>query len=122
MLLVLAIALISFGAYRMRTRSAGAVTGIALLAGLSLLAGFCYASGSVLDIEGASCNNEVKHRYDAGGATLASLCPNPITIVAIDPCNGSGPTDVTCDPLPSLCKVNQTLTNGQECELPPCCS
>ena len=55
MLVALAIALIGFGAYSLRARSARTVAGFALVAGLSLLAGLSYANGSVV-IEGADCN------------------------------------------------------------------
>ena len=118
MLVALAIALIGFGAYSLRARSARTVAGFALVAGLSLLAGLSYANGSVV-IEGADCNTRTIHTYPSSSAeTLTSLCPNPIRIVAIDPCN-SAPAVAFGDPLPS-CTVGQTLTNGEACNLPGC--
>ena len=118
MLVALGIALIGFGAYGLRTRSAGAVTGVALVAGLSLLVGLSYATAGVV-IQGADCNTRTMHSYDSVPATtpLTSLCPNPIQIVAIDACGTE--LELLSDPLP-LCTVGQILTNGEVCSLPGC--
>lgn len=114
LLIALAIALIGLGAYSLRTRSAGAVAGFALVTGLSLLAGLGYANGGIV-VQGADCNTQTTLSYPSlYGETLTSLCPNSIRIVAIDPgCENS-------DPPVSHCTVGQILTNGQECVLPSC--
>jgi hypothetical protein len=117
-LIVLTIALIGLGAYSLRARSAGGMAGFALVAGLSLLAGLSYANGSVV-IEGADCNMRTIHTYPSNfSEALTSLCPNPIRIVAIDPC-ASGDSLVSGDPLP-LCTVGEILNNGEACRLPGC--
>ena len=118
-LVALAIALIALGAYSIRTRTAGAVTGFALAAGLSLLASLGYATGGVV-IQGTDCFAQTIHSYDStlGTTSLTSLCPNPIQIVAIDACASIEP-DVLGDPLP-FCRVGTILTNGQACTLPGC--
>jgi len=122
LLVALAITLIGLGAYRIRIRPAGMVAVGALVAGLSVLAGLGHATLIADPVIGdGACNTQTVSLYDPAGATLTSNCPNPIKIVAIDPCDSGGPTDALCDPLPSICTVNQILTNGQECELPPCC-
>ena len=54
-LVALAIALIGVGTYCLRTRSAGAVAGFALVVGLSVLAALSYATIGVL-IQGADCD------------------------------------------------------------------
>lgn len=119
MLVALAIALIGLGAYRICTRSAGAVTGFALVAGLTLLAGLGYAIDGVV-IQGADCYAQTMHSYDStlGTTSLTSLCPNAIQIVAIDACASIEP-NVLSDPLP-FCRVGTVLTNGQACILPGC--
>jgi len=117
LLVALGIGLIGLGAYRLRTRSAGAVTGFALVAGLSLLAGLSYAEGGVV-VQGSDCNTRTTQSYVSSHArTLTSLCPNPIQIVAIDPCKVE--MDVLGDP-PPLCAVGQILTNGEVCTLQAC--
>ena len=114
MLIALAMALIGFGAYRLRRRSAEAVARFALVAVLGLLAGLAYADGTIT-IQGTDCNMETTQPYLSSAVqTLVSLCPNPIRIVAIDPgCE-------TPDPPVSHCTVGQSLSNGQDCILPSC--
>ena len=118
MLVALGIGLIGLGAYSVRTRSAEAVTGFALVAGLSLLASLSYATGGVV-VQGADCNTRTMQSYDStlGTTSLTSLCPNQIQIVAIDACNVD--TDVLGDPLP-VCTVGKILNNGEACILPGC--
>lgn len=122
MLIALGIALIGFGAYSVRTRSAKAVTGFAVVAGLSLLVGLGYATDGVV-IQGADCNTQTMHSYDStyGTSPLTSLCPNLIQIVAIDACS-SIERDVLGDPPPAppFCRVGKILTNGEVCTLPGC--
>ena len=111
-LVALAIALIGVGVYCLRTRSGRAVVGLALAAGLSVLAGLSYATIAVL-IQGADCNMEVVNTFSVGGSPLTSACPNPIRIVAI-----------TCDAVPDVsaptmqpCTIGKILLNGQSCAL-----
>jgi len=114
MLIALATALIGLGAYRLRSRSAGAAARFALVAALGLLAGLAYADGTVI-VQGTDCNMKTTQPYLSSAVqTLVSLCPNPIRIVAIDP--GCG----TPDPPASPCTVGQILSNGQNCVLPFC--
>ena len=109
-LVALAIALIGVGTYCIRTRSAGAVAGFALVVGLSVLAALSYATIGVL-IQGADCDMQTMHTF-TGGSPLASACANPIRIVAIT-CES---TDVVA-PNRELCFVDEILLNGQSCAL-----
>ena len=105
-LVALAIALIGVGTYCLRTRSAGAVAGFALVVALSVFAAFSYAGTGVV-IQDADCNMETMHSFYGGVSPLTSLCANPIKIVAI-----------TCsDPPPPACHVGEILLNCQTCSL-----
>jgi hypothetical protein len=118
MLVVLAIALIGFGVHTLRTRSAKTLAGVALVAGLSLLAGFSYATNGGIFVQGPQCDTQTTQPYPSlYGETLTSLCPNPIRIVALDACGVE--SQVFGDALPD-CTVGEVLTNGQGCYLPIC--
>jgi len=123
LLVGLALALIGLGAYRIGTRSAGKVAGVAMVAALGVLAGLSYATliGDAV-IRFDACNVQTVTPYNPEGAKLISECPNPIKIVAIDPCGGMASMDVSCSPMALPCMVNQILTNGQFCQLPSCCN
>jgi len=115
MLVVLAVGLIGLGAYTLRTRSAGAVAGFALVAGLSVLAGLGYATDGSVVIQGAECNTQTVSPYPSVcGDTLTSGCSNRIRIVAIEP--GCESPTIPSSP----CTVGQVLTDGQQCYLPYC--
>ncbi len=120
MLVVLAIALVGLGFHQLRTHGASRAAGFALVVGLSLLAGLSYAgfSGAVV-IEGGDCTTQTTHSYDPNGATLTSLCPNLIQIIAIDaPCDGGG--QIAQGAAVTTCIVGETLANGQVCTLEGC--
>ena len=125
LLVALAIALIAVGVYSIRARSAGAVAGFALIAGLSLLAALTYANGGIV-IQGTDCNVQTTHAYpNVPGETLTSLCPNRIQIVAItNPCGviPMAPTVPLPPPPAPPCFVGEILSNGQICQLPICVS
>jgi hypothetical protein len=120
-LIALGIALIGAGAYLIRTRSAAAVSGLVLLAGLSLLAAAAYAIVEGVVIQGAECDAETTHTYpSAPGVTLTSMCPNQIRIVAINRCAVVTMAPVSPSDGSSLCVVGEILSYGQDCLLPQC--
>ena len=114
-LIALAIVLVGAGLYSLRRRSAAALAGFALVAGLSVLAGLGYANPPGVVIDDGDCHRQSVHVYSDGGSTLTSLCPGPIKIDALD-----------CDGVPPLCvalvdcTVGQILANGESCNLPAC--
>ena len=119
MLGVLAIVLIGLGIYRIRTHATGTLTGLALLIGLSLLAGVSYATIGVV-VKDAQCTMRTTQTYSDGGSTLTSLCPNPIEIVAIV-CKTPIEPDVVGD-IPTLptCTVGEILATNDACRLLGC--
>lgn len=117
MLVAVAVVLLGVGAYCTRTRAGRAVAGLALVAGLSLLASRSYAPLPVVTVEGADCGRVTTQSYSNFSETLlTSLCTNRIKIVAIESDCIHGEALVT----PPLCAVGQVLSNGDSCTLPSC--
>ncbi len=117
MLVVLAIVLCGVAAYGILTRSSRTVAGVALIAGLSLVANLSHANLPIV-VQGADCNTRTTQSYNPGGELLTSLCPNAIQIVALDCSTPVAPELFLEDA--AACTVGLVLANAQSCRLPTC--